>query len=143
MTYFSRNSCLYYTPSSGVDFLLVSFLAVSSQSKSSPTKSLHKHCKGMKTTIDRDCSSQCLHGGAGLHCKTYNFSMTISTGSMKKKKKAYTNFVQGSYRVLLYMYVKYRILTKYLHGTLENFLRGILAFHKNDKSLLAIYISRI
>ena len=42
--------------------------------------------------------------------------------------------MQGSYRVLLYMYVKYRILTKYLHGALENFLQGILAFHKNDKS---------
>ena len=42
--------------------------------------------------------------------------------------------MQGSYRVLLYMYVKYRILTKYLHGALENFLRGILVFHKNDKS---------
>ena len=87
MTYFSRNSCLYYTPSSGVDFLLVSFLAVSSQSKSSLTQSLHKHCEGMKTAIDWDCSSQCLHGGAGLHCKRYYFSMTISTGFMKKKKK--------------------------------------------------------
>ena len=78
MTYFSRNSCLYHTPSSGVDFLLVSFLAVSSQSKSSLTQSLHKHCEGMKTTIDWDCSSQCLDGGAGLHCKPYIFSMTIS-----------------------------------------------------------------
>ena len=87
MTYFSRNSSLYHTPSSGVDFLLVSFLAVSSQSKSSLTKSLHKHCASMKTTIDWDCSSQCLDGGAGLHCKPYNFSMTISTGFMTKKKK--------------------------------------------------------
>ena len=42
--------------------------------------------------------------------------------------------MQGSCRVLLYIYVKYRILTKYLHGALENFLRGILVFHKNEKS---------
>ena len=32
------------------------------------------------------------------------------------------------------MYVKYWILTKYLHGALGNFLLGILAVHKNDKS---------
>lgn len=53
----------------------------------------------------------------------------------KKKKRTLNKFCGKEARVLLYMYVKYRILTKYLHGALENFLRGILAFHKNDKSL--------
>ena len=87
LPYFSRNSCLYYTPSSGVDFLLVSFLAVSSQSKSSLTKSSHKHWEGMKTTIDWDCTSQCLHGGAGLHCKPIISPWTYLPDSWKKTKK--------------------------------------------------------
>ena len=50
------------------------------------------------------------------------------------KKKKFNKFCGKEARVLLYMYVKYRILTKYFHGVLANFLRGILAFHKNDKS---------
>ena len=36
--------------------------------------------------------------------------------------------------VLLYMYVKYRIFTQNIYKVFANFLRGILAFHKNDKS---------
>ena len=130
MTYFSRNSCLYCTQSGGVDFLLVLFLAVSSHSKSFLTKSLHKCWEGTKTTIDWDCGSQCLRGGAGLHCKPY-FSMTLSTGW---KKKSLNKFCGKEASVLLYMYVKYRIFTQNIYKIFANFLRGILAFQKNDKS---------
>ena len=36
--------------------------------------------------------------------------------------------------MLLYMYVKYRIFTQNIYKIFVNFLRGILAFQKNDKS---------
>ena len=36
--------------------------------------------------------------------------------------------------MLLYMYLKYRIFTQNIYKIFANFLRGIQAFYKNDKS---------
>ena len=73
--------------------------------------------------------------GLGLHCKPYSPWPYL----LDKKQKFKQILWQGSKSTVVD--VKYRILTEYLHGALTNFLRGILAFHKNDTRLLAIYIS--
>ena len=117
---FYRN-CLWFTSRGIVVYIildpaLIFYLFPSWLSPLSPN--LVNLWEGMKTTIDWDCDSQCLRRGLGLHCKPY-FSMT---------------FCGKEASVLLYMYVKYRIFTQNIYKIFVNFLRGILAFQKNDKS---------
>ena len=83
----------------------------------------------MKTTIDWDCGSQCLRGGQGLHCKPYFLHDLIYW-----IKKSLNKFCGKEASVLLYMYVKYRIFTQNIYRIFANFLRGIQAFYKNEKS---------
>ena len=52
----------------------------------------------------------------------------------RMKKKSWNKFCGKEASLLLYMYVKYRIFTQNIYKIFVNFLRGILAFQKNDKS---------
>ena len=53
---------------------------------------------------------------------------------LQDKKKSLNKFCGKEASVLLYMYVKYRIFTQNIYKIFVNFLRGILAFQRNDKS---------